>query len=258
MKKVTPYLFLSFAFLSSCLSSVKMALNDSQWHQKKEYAVTDQKPLFKQQTLAFGDYKTQEVKRSWIKGTKGSTGISIGSASIYVDRLTKKQTFRFKLADGAFTSETYCATNIKAKDLVLGTPNSAFNQVLDFLSIGIESDNQFYAKIIPDPNALPWELFLDNKAAQRSKTYAGSLMQSPENYYTIVPVKTLQGKNGPVKLPFGAVGFEFRNKYGEPVAAVSIIDKGMVYMNEVPPAEKFLLANACAALLLQANDISAQ
>ena len=257
MKKVAIYLFVFLATLelSSCVSSVKMALNESQWQQKKEYAVTDHKPLFKQQTLAFGDYKTQEVKRSWTKGTKGSTGFSIGAASVYVDHLTKKQTFRFKLQDGAQTSETYCATNIKAKDLVLGTPNSAFNQVLDLLTIGIESDNQFYAKIIPDPNAQPWELFLDNKAAQRSKTYAGSLMQSPENYYSIVPVNMLQGKNGPVALPFGAVGFEFRNMQNQPVAAVSIIDKGVVYLNGVSAEEKFLLANACAALLLQANDL---
>ena len=212
MKKVALYLFVFIVTsqLSSCVSSVKMALNESQWQQKKEYAVTDQKPLFKQQTLAFGDYRTQEVKRSWTKGTKGSTGFSFGAASVYVDHLTKKQTYRFKLQNGAQTSEAYCATNLKAKDLVLGTPNSAFNQVLDLLSIGIESDNQFYAKIIAEPNAEPWELFLDNQAAQRSKTYAGTLVQSPENYYTIVPVNKLQGKNGPVALPFGAIGFEFR------------------------------------------------
>ncbi|MBK0403478.1 hypothetical protein I5M27_10815 [Adhaeribacter sp. BT258] len=255
MKKVTLSLLVSLALLSSCTSSVKIALNESQWPQKKEYAVVNQKPLFKQQTLAFGDYKTQEVKRSWTKGTKSSSGFSMGGASIYVDHLTKKQTFRFKLQDGSQTSEAYCATNIKARDLVLGNAHSGFNQVLDLLSIGIETDNQFYAKIIPEANAQPWELFFDNRAAQRSKTYAGSLLQSPDNYYTIVSINKLQGKNGPVALPFGAVGFEFRNMQGQPVAAISIIDKGIVYLNDVSPAEKFLLANACAALLLQANDI---
>ncbi|MFC5270849.1 hypothetical protein [Adhaeribacter terreus] len=254
MKKVTLYLLVSLA-VCSCTSSVKMALNESQWQQKKEYAVVNQKPLFKQQSLAFAQYKTQEVKRSWTKGTKGSSGFSVGGASIYVDHLTKKQTFRFKLQDGSQISEAYCATNIKAKDLVLGNSNSGFNQVLDLLSIGIETDNQFYAKIIPETNTQPWELFFDNMAAQRSKTYAGSLVQSPDNYYTIVPINKLQGKNGPVALPFGAVGFEFRNMQGQPVAAISTINKGMVYMSEVPPAEKFLLANACAALLLQANDL---
>src|SRR5688572_21663054 len=164
MKKAAIYLFvfLCISSLSSCTSTVKMALNDSQWQQKKEYKVTDQKPLFKQQTLAFGEYKTRVVKRSWTKGTKGSTGFGIGTASIYVDNLTKKQTFRFKLQDGAQTSEAYCATNIKAKDLVIGNANSGFNTVLDLLSIGIESDNQFYAKIVAEPNAQPWELFLDN------------------------------------------------------------------------------------------------
>lgn len=255
MKKVFFTFLVSASLLTGC-TTAEMALTGNNWQNKKTYAVENQKPLFKQQKLAFGEFKTQEVKRSWIKGTKGSTGFSYGGASIYVDRLTKKQTFRFKLQDSLQTSETYCATNIKTKDLVLGPANSGFNQVLDLLSIGIESDNQFYAKIIPNQNAQPWELLLDNMAAQRSKTYAGSLMQSPENYYSIVPVNRLQGKNGPVALPFGAIGFEFRNKEGQPVAAVSMLNKGTVYYkNDLPPAEKFLLANACAALLLQQADL---
>jgi hypothetical protein len=257
MKKVACFLLLLPFVLtfSSCTSGVRMALNENLWHQKKEYPVTDQKPLFRQQTLAFGDYKTLEVKRSWTKGTKGSTGFSMGSASVYVDNIRKKQTFRFKLQDGPQTSETYCATTLRTKDLVIGNSNSGFNLALDLASIAIETENLFYARISPDPEAQPWELFLDNQAAQRSKTYAGSLAQSPENYYTIVPVNKLQGKNGPVALPFGTIGFEFRNKEGLPVAAVSMINKGVVYLNEVPAAEKFLLANACAALLLQAPDL---
>lgn len=258
MKKVANYLFvfLLAAGFSSCVSSVKMALNENQWPQKKEYTVTNKRPLFKQQSLAFGPYQTQEVKRSWTKGTSGSTGFSTGSFSIYVDHLIKKQTFRFRLQAGGQTSETWCATNLKATDLVIGGPvSTGFNRVLDLFSIGIDSDNQFYARILPNPNAQAWELFLDNQAAQRSKIYAGSLIQSPENYYTILPVTTLQGKNGPVAIPFGAVGFEFRNKYNQPVAAVSLINRGVVYMQEIPAEEQFLLANACAALLLQQTDL---
>jgi exoribonuclease II len=35
------------------------------------------------------------------------------------------------------------------------------------------------------------------------------------------------------------------------VAAVSLIDKGMIYLAKTSVEERFLLANACAALLLQ-------
>lgn len=257
MKKTALYLFafLFIAAFSGCVSSVKMALNEDQWRQKKEYAVTRQNPLFKQQTVAFGNYKTQEVKRSWTKGYSGRSGFSTDNFSLYVDQLSKKQTFRFKLQDGAQTAETWCATNLKGTDLVLGPASTGFRTVCDLLTIGLDSDSQFYAKILSDPKTAPWELFLDNQAAQRNKFYAGTLIQNPENYYSIVPVTRLQGKNGPISVPFGAVGFEFRNKFNEPVAAVSLIDKGVVYMQEVSEEEQFLLANACTALLLQQADL---
>jgi hypothetical protein len=59
-----------------------------------------------------------------------------------------------------------------------------------------------------------------------------------------------QGKA--VALPFGgSIGFEFRNPQGITVAAVSLIDNGVVYFCALSSAEKFLLANAAAALLLQ-------
>ena len=38
---------------------------------------------------------------------------------------------------------------------------------------------------------------------------------------------------------------------GVTVAAVSLVDNGMVFIGHTDAAERFLLANACAALLLQ-------
>ncbi|KAA9331750.1 hypothetical protein [Adhaeribacter soli] len=255
MKKVLLASLLFAALFAGC-TPVKIALNDSQWPEKKEYAVTNKKPLFKQQQLAFGDFQTREVKRSWTKGTQGLSGVFIGDSGVGFNHITKKQKFHFKLqGDQNQTSEVNCATNIRIKDLVIGNPNSGLNTMLDFLSIGIDTDNQFYAQILAAPETQPWQLILDNRAIQISRNYAGSLMQSPENYYTIVPVNKVQGKNGPVAFPIGSVGYEIRNKQNEPVAAVSLIDRGTVYLKEVPPAEKFLLANACAALLLQARDL---
>ena len=49
----------------------------------------------------------------------------------------------------------------------------------------------------------------------------------------------------------GSIGFEFRNAQGKAVAAVSTINNGMVFLPHVDKEERFLLANACTALLLQ-------
>jgi hypothetical protein len=93
---------------------------------------------------------------------------------------------------------------------------------------------------------------IDNQQSQASpKKYTGLLAKNKQEYYTIVPVTLIEknGKSGNTLL--GAVGFEFRNKEGKTVAAVSLIDKGMIYLGKTTPEERFLLANACTALLLQ-------
>jgi hypothetical protein len=97
-------------------------------------------------------------------------------------------------------------------------------------------------------------MLIDNNAAQvHAKTYTGLLAKNKSEYYTVAPVYKLVNKQGKaVSLPLGgSVGFEFRDKNGNTVAAVSLIDNGVVYFNKVSPQEKFLLANAAAALLLQ-------
>jgi hypothetical protein len=58
-------------------------------------------------------------------------------------------------------------------------------------------------------------------------------------------------QNGKAKaLPFSSVGMEIRNKAGIALAAVSLLDNGKVYISSTEAKERFLLANACAAILL--------
>ena len=94
-------------------------------------------------------------------------------------------------------------------------------------------------------------MILDIQESQRrSKQYVGFLAKSKDDYYTIHPITSVEknGKKG--ILPFGSVGFEIRNKAGVALAAVSLIDNGAVYISSTEPKERFLLANACSALLL--------
>lgn len=99
-------------------------------------------------------------------------------------------------------------------------------------------------------------MLIDNQAVDaRSKTYTGLLSLNKDQYYSIVPVTQVEKKHGHVGSAWAVLGFEFRDPASKAVAAVSLVDNGMVFMGKVGNEERLLLANACAALLLQ-QDIS--
>ena len=86
----------------------------------------------------------------------------------------------------------------------------------------------------------------------KPREYIGYLAQGKEKYYTIIPVRHMEGRDGqPAAIPFGSIGFEIRNKEGRAVAAVSKLDRGTVFLQTMDANERFLLANVCTALLLQ-------
>ena len=95
---------------------------------------------------------------------------------------------------------------------------------------------------------------LENDKLQRDPgSYSGWVGRSPSEYYTLAAVTQMLNKKGDVvQMPFGAMGIEIRDKQGRPMAAVNLADKGTVYFTrDLSPAEKFLMANICTALLLQ-------
>lgn len=98
-------------------------------------------------------------------------------------------------------------------------------------------------------------MLLDNQLAQaKPKSYTGIVVLDKENYYTLKPVTQILNKKGEAtNMLFGSIGFEILNKKNQPVAALSTINKGQVYFNNVTLKEKFLLANICAAILLREN-----
>jgi hypothetical protein len=132
-------------------------------------------------------------------------------------------------------------------------PNSILNIGIDIVkSLLSQPDHKYYVQIYTGRER-PWELLLDNVATQmKPKEYVGYLSQGRDQYYTVVPVRHMEGKDGrPAAIAFGSIGFEIRNKEGKAVAAVSKLDKGIVYLQSMDAGERFLMANVCAALLLQ-------
>jgi hypothetical protein len=253
------FLILAILIVAISCSPVKIAVDDAGWQRKEELSVKGRNGFLIKQKLSFGEFKTGNVKRSWTKGSSWGFGVPV--ANDWIERLNiefvrRKQTVRFSLTDAAGNeSEVTAFSKVRWTDLSIGNnPNSVVNVIGDLLQIGDAGTNTYAVRIFPARNEQPWEMLIDNNAAVRNaKTYTGLLAKNKTEYYTVAPVYKLMNKKGKaVALPIsGSVGFEFRNQKGETVAAVSLIDNGVVYFAALAPQEKFLLANAAAALLLQ-------
>lgn len=239
-------------------SPAKIAVDDAGWEQREELAVKGRNGFLIKQKLSFGEFKTTTVKRSWTKGS--SWGFAVGFPDwveqVGIEFSRRKQTVRFHLTD-ASGNEAQVTALAKARwtDLTIGrNPNSALNIIGDLLQIGDAGTSTYAVRIATSQHAEPWEMIIDNNASQRNaKVYKGVLAKGKSDYYIITPVYKLMNKQrNAVALPFGgSVGFEFQKSGGGTVAAVSLIDNGVVYFNKVSKDEKFLLASAAAALLLQ-------
>jgi hypothetical protein len=252
--------------LAGC-SLANIALTGEEWEKKEIHEVKGRQGLLVNQKLSFGEYYTTTVSRSWTKDSSSSTGLGLGMPGIpgtpdytnliSLEYIQKKQTLQFELTDKKGNkAAVFAATRFRAKDLYLGDEkNGIFNIGIGLLALGSEqSSNLYYVQIYPDADATPWQLVLDNDVAQReAREYRGYLYRSAAEYYQIVPVTKMMNKKGEaLQMPLGSMGFEIRSREGVPLAAVSLADRGKVYFTvDLSGPEKFLLANACAALLLQ-------
>jgi hypothetical protein len=260
MKKIIP-IATALLLFTQC-SPAKMALEKETWQTREEYKVEGKRGLFKSEKMNFGQFHTNKVSRSWTKGSVSRYGAGKGNVTDYdytniisVDYIKRKQTLYFEMADSSNNAaQVYCVSKFNTTEIVVGNnPSGIGNIALDIFSSALDNPESKYYVQIYAKDEQPWQLIFDNTAAQmKRKTYAGYLSQSKDVYYTIKPVFKMENNKGQsATIPFGTVGYEFLNKEGKAVAAVSTLDKGVVYFQPVAAAEKLLLASACAALLLQ-------
>ena len=246
--------------LVSCKSPEPALKGD--WSSVEKYEVKGRNGWTFNEHLSFGNYRTVTVKRSWTKGSGAFAGWSIYKPGYNevekvfgIDYSQRKQKLRFELTDNYNNeSAVFCVTEVKSANFVIGSyPNSVVNSVSSLLEIGDDWKNGFWVNIYLKNSNRPWELVINNNQAQRHrKSYIGFLALDSRTYYIIRPIYSLKNKSGEsVDILGGSFGFEIQDQNGSPLAAVSLIDNGMVYMKDLPNEEKFLLANACAALLMQ-------
>lgn len=265
MKSIAMNLFSTTAIASlllfSACSPFKMAVHPDLQPAYDQYAVKGRQGILIKQKMSFGEFVTNTVKRSWTRGSSDFSGLGyidpekmkwvtlIGTE--YIDR---KQTIRFSLNNDGRQSDVYCVSKFEAEDFRIGAnETSIVNIALDILGTGDESSSLYYVQIYPGKqDTQPWQLVLDNQQSQaRPGKYIGKLIKNEKEYYTLLPVRQLEKKGKVGNMPFGSIGFEFRNAAGKTVAAVSMLEKGMVYLGKTSPEERFILANASTALLLQ-------
>lgn len=216
----------------------------------QELTVKGRMGILIKQRLSFGDFHTVSVKRSAVQKWTGYTGMP---GFIWTEHIEGKQSIKFKLTNGTDTSEATAISRIDNTDLAFGT-TSPTGPVSSIFKVGTgDQSNNYSVAIYLNKTETPWELFLDNNDAQiQPQSYTGYIRRG-EEYYTIAPVWTIERKGKVSKLPFGAAGFEIRDAEDKALAAVSLIDNGVVYLGQLEKHEKFLMANICAALLLQNN-----
>jgi hypothetical protein len=206
------------------------------------------------------------VKRSWTKG--GNTRIDLlgGAVSdpaypnlVSMDYNDRDQSYYFQMNDDfGNASDVYATSEFHSRDLQIGdNPNSLVNILEDIFGGSGYSDNLFYLQLFVNDQFEPWQLVLDNHAAQyMADEYNGVFALNEEQYYVLKPVTRIKAKDGSSrKVVMGSIGYEIFDSNERSVAAVSTVDGGKVFLHTRDPDERFLMANLCAALLLQ-QDVS--
>ncbi len=259
MKRLIIALFI-LPVIFSC-TPARMAVSDDSLA-SSALKVDGRRNIFSKEKMQFGEYKTSSVKRSWVKGSSRKSGWGIGNPYdadfqniISTEYIKKNQTIKFSLQDGKGNeSVVYCVSKFNAQDLQVGNrPNGIVNIGLELFLKTDESESNYYVQVHTNKFNKPWELLIDNQAWQgKPKEYEGILSLDKDNYYKLVPVRQMVNKQGkPANILFGSVGFEIRDKNDVAVAAVSTLDKGVIYLKDLSAEQKFLMANVCAAILMQ-------
>ena len=253
------YILAAITAFTGC-KPAKFAVSEDLRSANDAYEVKGKDGIMIKQKLSFGEFKTTKVKRSWTRGNSGLTGFGLGTPYqnnwvniISTEYINKKQTVNFGLTDGSLVSDVYCVSRFNSQDLQIGArENSLVNIGLDLSGCGYQSGSTYYVQLYTKAGERPWELLLDNEEVQfHSRTYSGIIARSKEEFYTIHPATRIEinGKVGNTLA--GSVGFEIRDRNGATAAAVSMMNRGTVIMGKRSAEERFLLANICAALLLQ-------
>lgn len=255
----------AICLLANC-TTVRMALPDQAWNNNIGYTVEGRtQTVFQKKPLRFGEFYTTQIKTSWKQSSSTTTTMDgrlteRNNKTVGMLYEQSKSSRKFSLSNGKDQEALVLTFNQLNSSIYLvgGGVELNFNWMMKALGMPSKMENSYYVQVYEPDNDKPWELVLDMDAVEMNpKNYAGYFALNDLEYYTIRPIRHMMGKNGPSKLAVGLVGFEISGTDGLPVAAVSLFDRGAVYLQDsLKPDQRFLMANLCAALLLyQSNEV---
>lgn len=189
------------------------------------------------QIIKFGDYYTSKIKKGWITTTH---------SKFLTDFKKAKQKFSFTQYTPAESSANVnCFGELEQRDIDIIKDFFAYNLEYKYVfsgSIELEKDTVSWNFIVNEPD--------DNPGETEPMGYIGN---SQGDKIEIYATAKLEGKKIP-KLFQGQVFGYFFKIDGKTVAAVSIYNKGKIYLsNDLDERQKLVIASISTALLVRSN-----
>jgi len=187
------------------------------------------------QVIKFGDYSTSKVKRGWT---------SKYDVAFY---------FRFQGAKEKLSFTQFTPDGNQAEILAVSKfHNEEVELIKGWLSAPIASENTFAGSIIPTDNKdKAWDFILYNPEAsfKKNNSECGVIKDKIGNAIVIKAIKKLEGQKNWIQID--NYGFEFAYM-GEPIAAVSTMNKGKVWIkNDLAPDLKLVVSSVSTSILLR-------
>lgn len=189
------------------------------------------------QIISFGDYTSSKVKRGWT--TTYQTPFFLR-----MKWMGSQEKLSFKQFDGKGKNiDVACISKVRLKDLKI------FEEIL---TIEIKGKRHFAGEIYNTENNTHWDFIIYNPDGNFYKETFGYAKSSNGDVIEIKPVKELEDvKTNWFKTE--VFGYEFL--YNErPIAAVSTLGNGKVYIGyETTKEQKLILSALASSLLLRTN-----
>lgn len=233
LKRALPILALFFA--SSC-QPAKMVIDPELEELATAMPVKGRQGFQIGQRLSFGNYQTGKVKRGWTKGYDIPFRIRFQGAG-------EKLSFDIMDDNGA-TADVSCINKFRMTE---------FQLVRDYFSTPLKVKHFFAGNILLENGAQNWDFIVYNpEGALMMKGGSFGYAQNGKNRIEIMPIRDLEGQ--PRWLgPLSVYGYTFQVE-DKTIGAVSLVNKGEVWMVENIDADhKMVISSLAAGLLLRSS-----
>jgi hypothetical protein len=189
------------------------------------------------QVLSYGPYATDKVKRGWLKQYDIPFFIRFSGA--------REKIHFTQFGPHNQAVQVSCLSKIKREEIEI---------VRDFFSIPLKYENYFAGNIYPDNGTEHWDFVIYEPDGDfASLQESGGIVRSKNRTIEIRPLRSLQGQSGRLS-QLQVYGFQFYLS-GKPLAAVSTINKGKVWIDSRTDEDLKVIISAVASAILLRTDL---